>query len=66
MKKLKEIARRKGRSINLLIASAVTERISALATEDYLSARAKKARKGTFKKVLDRVPARKPLPGNAL
>jgi len=37
-----------------------------ITTEDYIAARAKKARKGAFKKVLDRVPKREPLPGDEL
>jgi hypothetical protein len=63
---IREIARRDGVSINLFITTAVTEKISALTTEEYITARAKKARKGAFKKVLERVPKRKPLPGDAL
>ncbi len=63
---IREIAKRDGVSINLFITSAVTEKISALTTEEYISARAKKARKGAFKKVLERVPRRKPLPGDEL
>jgi hypothetical protein len=63
---IREIARRDGVSINLFITSAVTEKISALTTEEYITARAKKARKGAFKKVLERVRKRKPLPGDAL
>ncbi len=59
-----EIAKRDGVSINLFISSAVSEKISALMTEEYLANRAKRARKGAFKKVLDRVPKRKPLPGD--
>jgi hypothetical protein len=61
---IREIAKRDGVSINLFITSAVTEKISALTTEEYITARAKKARKGAFKKVLERVPKRKPLPGD--
>ncbi len=63
---LKEIAQQDGVSINLFIASAVAEKISALTTEDYITARAKKARKGAFKKILDRVPKRPPLPNDEL
>jgi len=63
---IREIARRDGVSINLFITSAVTEKISALTTEEYITARTKRARKGAFKKVLERVPKRKPLPGDAL
>ncbi len=63
---IREIAKRDGVSINLFITSAVTEKISALTTEEYITARAKKARKRAFKKVLERVPKRKPLPGDEL
>ncbi len=61
---IRELAKRDGVSINLFITSAVTEKISALTTEEYLAARAKKARKGAFKEVLRRVPRRRPLPGD--
>jgi uncharacterized protein (DUF1778 family) len=61
---IREIARKDGVSINTFITSAVAEKISAITTEDYIVARAKKARKGAFKKVLDRVPEREPLPGD--
>ena len=61
---IKEIAKRDGVSINLFIASAVSEKISAIATEHYIASRAKKARKGAFRRVLDRVPRRAPLPGD--
>ena len=35
-------------------------------TEDYLKKRAKKAKKEDFRKVLAKVPGRKPLPGDEL
>ena len=63
---IREIANRDGVSINLFITSAVSEKISALTTEEYIAARAESARSGAFKKVLDRVPRRKPLPGDQL
>jgi len=63
---IKEIAKRDGVSINTFITSAVAEKISALTTEEYIAARAKRARKGAFKKVLDRVPKRKPVPRDGL
>jgi len=49
-----------------VITSAVSEKISALTTEDYIADRAKHARKGEFAKVLDRVPKRQPLAGDEL
>ena len=61
---IREIAKRDGVSINLFITSAVVEKISALTTEDYIAGRARNTRKGAFKKVLDRVPKRKPLTGD--
>ena len=49
---IREIARRDGVSINLFITSAVTEKISALTTEEYIAARARKARKGPSRRCL--------------
>lgn len=63
---IREIAKEDGVSINLFITSAVSEKISALTTEEYITRRARGARKGAFLKVLDRVPKRKPLPGDEL
>jgi hypothetical protein len=63
---IREIARKEGVSINQFISSAVSEKISALMTEDYLNKRAKKAKKEDFRKVLAKVPGRKPLPGDEL
>ncbi len=63
---IRDIAKQDGVSINLFITSAVSEKISALTTEDYIANRAKHARKGAFSKVLDRVPKRKPLAGDEL
>lgn len=63
---IKEIAKKEGVSINQFISSAVAEKISALMTEDYLESRAKKAKRENFKRILAKVPARKPLPGDEL
>lgn len=63
---IREIAQQDGVSINLFITSAVSEKISALTTEDYIANRVRKARKGAFTKVLNRVPKREPLPGDEL
>lgn len=63
---IKDIARREGVSINLFINSAISEKVSALETENYITNRAKKSRKGEFKKVLERVPNRKPLKGDEI
>lgn len=61
---VRDIAKQDGVSINLFIASAVSEKISALTAEDYILARAKHAKSGAFRRVLDRVPMRQPLPGD--
>ena len=63
---IKEIAKREGVSINQFIASAVSEKISAIMTDELLTERARKAKKGAFKKALDRVPNRPPIPGDEL
>ena len=65
-KHIKEIARQEGVPINQFIASAVTEKISALMTEDYLYERASRAKRSDLARILDRVPSRKPLPGDEL
>jgi hypothetical protein len=61
-----EIAKNEGVSINQLIPSAGAEKISALMTEDYLEERAKKAKREDIKKILAKVPSRKPLSGDEL
>ncbi len=63
---IREIAKREGVSINQFISSAVSEKVSALMTEDYLKDRAKRARKDDFGKILAKVPNRKPTPGDGL
>ena len=63
---IREIAQKEGVSINQFISSAVAEKISAIMTEDYLKNRAKRAKKSDFKKILDKVPKRKPIPGDEL
>ena len=63
---IKEIARREGVSINQFISTAVSEKISAILTEEYLSARANRAKEGALKSILDEVPDRSPLPEDKL
>jgi hypothetical protein len=55
-KQLRECARREGTSTNQLINSAVAEKLSALMTEDYLAARAKRGSRRKFEAVLRTVP----------
>ncbi len=63
---IREIAKNEGVSINQFVSSAVSEKISAIMTEDYLKSRAKRAKKSDFKKVLAKVPKRKPILGDEL
>ncbi|MGA1797017.1 MAG: toxin-antitoxin system HicB family antitoxin [bacterium] len=65
-KHIKEISKKEGISINQFISSAVSEKISAIMTEDYLKNRAEGTEKSDFKKILDKVPKRKPIPGDEL
>ena len=55
-KKIKEFSRTEGISINQFITSAVSEKMSAFATLDYLEMRAKRANKKKFKKALSQIP----------
>lgn len=63
---IKELASKEGVSINQFIASAVAEKVSAIATEKYLLARAERADKSAFEAVLAKVPKREPLPRDKL
>lgn len=58
--KLKELAEKEGVSMNQLITLAVSEKMSALLTVDYLKERADQADRDAFKKILDQVPDVKP------
>ena len=59
-KRIKEIAQRDNVSINQMITLAVAEKLSALETENYLAQRASHASRAKFRKVLGKVPNRKP------
>ena len=54
-RKLGEVAEREGVSIHQFISSAVAEKMSALMTEEYLQARAKRASRRKFEAVLAKV-----------
>ena len=55
-KKLKELAKKEGVSMNQLINLAVSEKLSALLTVDYLKERAEKGSRREFEKIMDNVP----------
>lgn len=63
---IKEIAKEEGVSINQLISSAITEKISAIMTEKYLKQRADRANIEDMKSILGKVADRKPLKGDEL
>lgn len=63
---IKEIAKKEGVSINQFISTAVSEKVSAILTEDYLTERAKKSKTGTLKKILNKVPDRDPISGDEI
>lgn len=63
---IKEFAKNEGVSINQFIAAAVAEKISALATEDYLQARASRAVNQDFTEILANTPDRPPIAGDEL
>ena len=63
---IKEIAKHEGVSINQFISTAVSEKVSAILTEEYLSTRAGRAKEGALKSILDQVRDRPPLPEDKL
>jgi predicted transcriptional regulator len=60
-RRLSELAEQEGISINQLISSAVGEKMSALMTEEYLTARAKRGGRKAFLAALSRVPDVEPV-----
>ena len=65
-KQLREFSRTEGVSINQLAASALSEKMAALATQDYLKERAARASREKFEAVLAKVPNAPPEPQDAL
>jgi predicted transcriptional regulator len=65
-RRLSEVAEQEGVSINQLISSAVGEKMAALLTEEYLSARAKRGGRREFLAALSRVPDVEPVDGDLL
>jgi len=63
---VKELAKREGVSINQLVNSALTEKVSALLTEEYLEARAKKGDRGKFERALSKVKDVEPVENDRL
>jgi uncharacterized protein (DUF1778 family) len=63
---IREIAKAEGVSINQLISSAITEKISAIMTEEYLQKIADRANIKDMEAVLNKVADREPLKGDEL
>lgn len=55
-KKIKEVAKEDGVSINQFISSAAAEKLSAIMTVDYLKKEAKSGSRNDFEAVLKKVP----------
>jgi hypothetical protein len=63
---IREIAKQEGISINQFISSAVSEKISAILTEEYIQARAERSNSAKAKQILAGVSDREPLEGDEL
>ncbi|MEO0852236.1 MAG: toxin-antitoxin system HicB family antitoxin [Cyanobacteria bacterium J06648_11] len=63
---IREIAKQEGVSINQFISSAVSEKISAILTEEYIQARAERAKPDKAQQLLAQVSDREPLEGDEL
>ncbi len=55
-KKVKELSKKEDVSMNQLITLAVSEKMSALLTLDYLKERAEKGSRKSFENIMDSVP----------
>ena len=62
----RELARREGVSINQLVSAALAEKMSALLTEEYLEARARRGSRARYLAALAHVPAAEPDPQDVL
>ena len=65
-KRVKELAKREGISINQLINTALAEKLSALMTCEYLEARGKRATRKAFDRALSKVRRAQPEPDDRL
>jgi predicted transcriptional regulator len=61
-KRVRELAKKEGISINQLISSALAEKISALMTVEYLEKRAARSSRKNFEKALSKVKDVEPRP----
>ncbi len=54
-RRIRELAKQEGISINQLITTAVAEKLSALMTEDYLAERARRGNRAKFERTLSKI-----------
>lgn len=62
----RELAEREGISLNQFVSTAVAEKLSALLTEEYLGARAKRGSRAAYLKALGKTPDPPPVAGDEL
>ena len=65
-KSARQLAKSEHISVNQLVATALAEKISALATEDYLDALAAQGSREAFNQVMSKVKERPPISGDEL
>lgn len=65
-KQLRILAQQEGVSINQLAASALSEKMAALLTEQYLAQRAQRGQRSKFEQALGKVKAGEPEPQDRL
>jgi predicted transcriptional regulator len=65
-RKLVELAKKEGVSLNQLLSSAAAEKLAALMAEEYLANRAERGSRRQFRAVLAKAPKRPPHVGDEL
>ncbi|MFQ6105151.1 MAG: toxin-antitoxin system HicB family antitoxin [Candidatus Glassbacteria bacterium] len=65
-RKVRELAKKEGVSINQFISTALAEKLSALLTTEYLEKRARRGDRRRFKKALSKVKNREPSEGDKI
>ena len=63
-KRVRDLAKREGISINQFIASALAEKLSALLTSEYLEERARRGNRTRFERALGKVRDAEPAPSD--
>ncbi len=63
-KSAKQLAKKGHISVNQLVATALAEKISALATEEYLDSLAAQGSREAFDRIMLKVQERPPIPGD--